>query len=171
MTNPTQLIEHALQALKAVRPADSLSDSRLRLANSSLNKARAHLEQPTEPARTVCAYPECKCPTENPCLQGLPAPSTAGERAKVVEDLLMYAGDNGYSHIDYADTMLHAAALLQSTALPVGELTLPSKRDIGEFDPKKSGSTFFRGLGWNEAIDEVAGLFAAARSQPVREPL
>jgi len=44
-------------------------------------------------------------------------------KEQVVEDLLMYAGDNGYSHIDYADTMRHAAALLQSPALPVGELT------------------------------------------------
>jgi len=45
-------------------------------------------------------------------------PSTTGERAEVIENLLMYAGDNGYSHIDYADTMRHAAALLQSTAMP-----------------------------------------------------
>lgn len=37
--------------------------------------------QAIEPTHTVCAYPECKCPTENPCLQGLPAPSAAGERA------------------------------------------------------------------------------------------
>jgi hypothetical protein len=55
-------------------------------------------------------------------------------------------------------------------ALPVGELTLPEKRDIGEFDPKKSGSTFFRGLGWNEALDEVAGLLAAAQAAPARVP-
>jgi hypothetical protein len=41
---------------------------------------------------------------------------TAKER--VVDLLLEYAGDNGYSHIDYADTMRHAAALLQSPALP-----------------------------------------------------
>jgi len=55
------------------------------------------------------------------------------ELEEVIADLLMYAGDNGYSHIDYADTMRHAAALLQSApddipdagkivaALPVGE--------------------------------------------------
>ena len=40
-------------------------------------------------------------------------------KEQVVEDLLMYAGDNGYSHIDYADTMRHAAALLQSE--PAGD--------------------------------------------------
>ena len=39
-------------------------------------------------------------------------------KERVVDLLLEYAGDNGYSHIDYADTMRHAAALLQSTALP-----------------------------------------------------
>ena len=44
-------------------------------------------------------------------------------KERVVDLLLEYAGDNGYSHIDYADTMRHAAALLQSTALPVGEMT------------------------------------------------
>lgn len=48
---------------------------------------------------------------------------SAKELEEVIADLLMYAGDNGYSHIDYADTMRHAAALLQSAALPVGELT------------------------------------------------
>lgn len=63
---------------------------------------------------------------------------SAKELEEVIADLLMYAGDNGYGHIDYADTMRHAAALMQSTAdhiaqnrklvaaLPVGELTVPS---------------------------------------------
>ena len=53
-----------------------------------------------------------------------PAPSTAGERAKVIEDLLMYAGDNGYSHIDYADTMRQAAALLSAPALQAAAMQL-----------------------------------------------
>lgn len=46
---------------------------------------------------------------------------SAKELEEVIADLLMYAGDNGYSHIDYADTMRHAAALLQSPALPARE--------------------------------------------------
>ena len=85
---------------------------------------------------------------------------SAKELEEVIADLLMYAGDNGYSHIDYADTMRHAAALLQSAAMPVGELT-------------------------DEQIDTIAGgkvdyfdrrvfaraILAAASSQPVREPL
>jgi hypothetical protein len=61
MTNPTQLIEHALEALNPVRPADSFSDSRLRLARASLNEARAHLEQPAESAPSMAgerAIPE-----------------------------------------------------------------------------------------------------------------
>ena len=77
------------------------------------------------------------------CNEPEPAPSTAGERDRtivslpipasasdlksdsakeleeVIADLLMYAGDNGYGHIDYADTMRHAAALLSAPALPV----------------------------------------------------
>lgn len=40
-------------------------------------------------------------------------------KERVVDHLLEYAGDNGYSHIDYADTMRHAAALLSAPALPV----------------------------------------------------
>ena len=44
---------------------------------------------------------------------------SARELEEVIADLLMYAGDNGYSHIDYADTMRHAAALLSAPALPV----------------------------------------------------
>lgn len=43
-------------------------------------------------------------------------------KERVVDLLLEYAGDNGYSHIDYADTMRHAAALLQSTALPASDM-------------------------------------------------
>lgn len=46
---------------------------------------------------------------------------SAKELEEVIADLLMYAGDNGYGHIDYADTMRHAAALLQSTAMPVSD--------------------------------------------------
>ena len=49
-------------------------------------------------------------------IQESSSPFTAAE---VIADLLMYAGDNGYSHIDYADTMRHAAALLSAPALPV----------------------------------------------------
>lgn len=34
---------------------------------------------------------------------------SAKELEEVIADLLMYAGDNGYSHIDYADTMRRGA--------------------------------------------------------------
>ena len=50
---------------------------------------------------------------------------SAKELEEVIADLLMYAGDNGYGHIDYADTMRHAAALLQSTALPEADQNAP----------------------------------------------
>lgn len=101
---------------------------------------------------------------------GEPAPSTAGERAgeraKVIEDLLMYAGDNGYSHIDYADTMRHAAALLSAPALPVGELTPETATALYEqaFGVKLTDSAQIGG------VLRLCHL-AAASTQPVREPL
>jgi len=100
---------------------------------------------------------------------------SAKELEEVIADLLMYAGDNGYSHIDYADTMRHAAALLQSTAdhipdagkmvaaMPVGEPI-----DCAYYSSQgaccESGEPC-------KADKHNDAILAAASSQPVREPL
>jgi hypothetical protein len=86
-------------------------------------------------------------------------------KERVVDLLLEYAGDNGYSHIDYADTMRHAAALLQSTALPVGELT-----DEQILDAEKWAAIGATGRD-DLTIRTARAVLAAARSQSVREPL
>lgn len=100
------------------------------------------------------------------------------ELEEVIADLLMYAGDNGYSHIDYADTMRHAAALLQSptlpdhipdagrmvAALPVGELTDEQAIKLYR-EAQDQGIT-----GVHPGIYIARAILAAASSQPVREP-
>ena len=84
---------------------------------------------------------------------------SAKELEEVIADLLMYAGDNGYSHIDYADTMRHAAALLQSAALPVGEMTDEQIMNIRRFKlPMSAGD-----------VDFARAILASAHSQPTTE--
>jgi hypothetical protein len=105
-------------------------------------------------------------------------------KERVVDLLLEYAGDNGYSHIDYADTMRHAAALLQSTALPVGELTPEQVRDVCMADPElmiaftyqRTAPAGTTESGVEISVDRKAlkltrAILAAASSQPVLEPL
>ncbi len=62
--------------------------------------------------------------------------------------------DGGY----YTNLVVIFEALLdapeaQPVAQPASRL---QKRDIGEFGPDRVHSTYFRGLGWNEAIDAIA---------------
>ncbi|OYQ41056.1 hypothetical protein CHU94_08060 [Rhodoferax sp. TH121] len=127
---------------------------------------------------------------------GEPAPSTAGERAEVIEDLLMYAGDNGYSHIDYADTMRHAAALLSAPALPPesGNLCANCAADgkcmkrqalchangtampVGELTDEQAIKLYREAqdqgiTGVHPGIYIARAILAAASTQPVREPL
>lgn len=89
------------------------------------------------------------------------------KRAEVVERLLKYAGDNGYSHIDYADTMRHAAALLQSTpdARPVGDLTEPQWEEIAESCVHLNFEECY--LDSVKSMGEL--ILAAARSQSVTD--
>jgi hypothetical protein len=47
---------------------------------------------------------------------------------------------------------------VQNNAAVQAQWHLPEKREIGEFDPKKSDSTYFRGLGWNECIDAMSSM-------------
>ena len=92
---------------------------------------------------------------------------SAKELEEVIADLLMYAGDNGYGHIDYADTMRHAAALLSAPALPVNaELVDACGRYeaalMAAFPNGAHGEAFTQ---WNEARKLLAKRAQAA--QPV----
>jgi hypothetical protein len=123
MTTPTQLIEQLVGALENHSGNYKLTNTEAQLKAAILTAARAYLEQTqaSEPAfnpdwSLLEAAQESLREHMAMVKATEPAPSTAGERAEVVANLLMYAGDNGYGHIDYADTMRHAAALLQSTA-------------------------------------------------------
>lgn len=107
MTEPTQLIEQLVAALERIhRWADSQADAQSKGGHATfdlmhlreerdalipaLTAARAHLEQPTEPADCVGGSPCTTCADKQACATGCvrmseflgsPAPSTAGERA------------------------------------------------------------------------------------------
>jgi len=86
------------------------------------------------------------------------APSTAGERAEVIE-ALNRACRGG---LDCTCTLHRAVALLQSPALPVGKLTPEQIEWVARgliAEGKWSNQNFARAI------------LAAARSQPVREPI
>lgn len=91
-----------------------------------------------------------------------PAPSTAGEREEVAAELLELVD----LHAHARDVVERAAALLQSTALPVGELT---DEQISEIWESHVIPVFGRN-GINPIVF-ARKLLAAASSQPVREPL
>lgn len=49
---------------------------------------------------------------------------------ELIADLQMYAGDNGYGHIDYADTMRNAAAAIEALSAEVERLKALSVTNI-----------------------------------------
>ncbi len=53
---------------------------------------------------------------------------------ELIADLKMYAGDNGYGHIDYADTMRNAADALTAQAERIKELQEMVRRAVINFD-------------------------------------
>lgn len=71
------VLRAAGSALHNYTMAKSLSD--MRAALRAYGDARAAAAISSAPQATACRYPDCKCPTESPCLQGLPQPAQASD--------------------------------------------------------------------------------------------
>ena len=104
---------------------------------------------------------------------------SAKELEEVIADLLMYAGDNGYGHIDYADTMRHAAALLSAPALPVpsdSDDLIKALADVRDLFPipergSKLEHAWMEAVAFPESVPAYVRACIAPAAMPVGEPL
>ena len=96
-----------------------------------LNDVEKALAQPEQ-----CNYPDCKCPTENPCLKGLAQPEQ--EPVAMVESVATVVSESGNKEV----TM----SWWHEPALPVGTklYTHPSQNVIDKSAAKRIATT----LGW-----------------------
>ena len=59
-----------------IEPTDSMAVAAIvvALGTNAINGVEAYRAMLAAAPEPVCRYPDCKCPTETPCLQGLPEP-------------------------------------------------------------------------------------------------
>ena len=135
---------------------------RLELLTAALTAARAHLEQPTEPAPVSQFGSE---EMQALILAKLAAPSTAGEQEALAE----FALECSRKPNSIGDKLLFTriAALLQSTALPVGDLTDERIESVYNLAANQHLRPQDKAIVYKFA----RALLAAARPQPVLEPL
>jgi hypothetical protein len=155
MTNPTQLIEQLASLLKRYRTETPLGHQPYLIAETVdgvLADAKAHLEQPAEPAPVISYGMQSihDAITDDPSLCE-PSPSMVGDAPKI-----------GCVQHDCAECQARAA-------LPAGELTQRITDYLaggGLFNPELANHDAVRDL-----LIDCREALAAARPQPVLEPL
>ncbi|NBX51994.1 hypothetical protein EBT25_19165, partial [bacterium] len=118
---------------------ERMSEANIGIAGMGMKvePARNNPYRTTPPQRTEqCNYPDCKCPTENPCLKGLAQPEQ--EPVAMVESVATVVSESGNKEV----TM----SWWHEPALPVGTklYTHPSQNVIDKSAAKRIATT----LGW-----------------------
>lgn len=106
MTTPSHT-ELAAQAAARLKAELAGMYPRENIDLSDVRTVIAALESPERVQGETCHYPDCNCPTENPCLKGLPTPPTAPAQYSLPDELY---DSKDWKAADYAGRVewLHA---------------------------------------------------------------